>query len=174
MKMLFSDWNTVFKILIVGSLAYVLLIIVLRIFGKRTLSKMNAFDFVVTIALGSILSSILTSRDVTLLDGTIAFTLLIFLQYIITKLTIHFQAADKVIKAEPVLLFYKGRFDFKTIEKERLSEEEVLQAVRSKGLATMDNVLAVVLETTGSISVIQNSSKYPENSTLKNINKDHF
>lgn len=174
MKMLFSDWNTIFRILLVGTLAYLLLILVLRIFGKRTLSKLNAFDFVVTIALGSILATILTSRDLTLVDGTIAFTLLILLQFIITKLTIHFQIADKVVKADPTLLFYKGEYDFEAIKKERLSEEAILEAVRSKGSASMGDILAVVLETNGDLSIIQKSSGSSENSTLKNINKDHF
>ncbi|SFH79306.1 DUF421 domain-containing protein [Pisciglobus halotolerans] len=175
MKMLFSDWNTIFRILLVGTLAYLLLILVLRIFGKRTLSKLNAFDFVVTIALGSILATILTSRDLTLVDGTIAFTILIFLQFIITKLTIYFQIADKAVKASPTLLFYKGQYDFEAIKKERLSEEEILQAVRSKGSASMEDILAVVLETSGDLSIIQKRSKSsPESSTLKNINKDHF
>ncbi|MGB6179018.1 MAG: DUF421 domain-containing protein, partial [Carnobacterium sp.] len=62
MSIYFSDWGTVFKIIIVGTVAYLLFIGVLRFFGKRVLSKMNAFDFVVTVAFGSILATLLTSR----------------------------------------------------------------------------------------------------------------
>lgn len=91
MKMFFSDWSTISRIAVVGTLAYLLLIVVLRIFGKRTLSKMNAFDFVVTIALGSILATILTSKDLTLIDGILALVILVLLQYILKKINNPFQ-----------------------------------------------------------------------------------
>ncbi len=58
-----------FAFLIVGNLAYVALIIFLRVSGKRTLSKWNAFDFVVTIALGSILASVVVSKDLVLVEA---------------------------------------------------------------------------------------------------------
>jgi len=59
----FSDWQTLGRTLVIGVLAYVMLIVLLRVCGKRTLSKMNAFDFVVTVAMGSTLATILLSGD---------------------------------------------------------------------------------------------------------------
>ncbi|WP_034552478.1 DUF421 domain-containing protein [Carnobacterium funditum] len=174
MSIYFSDWGTVFKILVVGTIAYLLLIIVLRIFGKRTLAKMNAFDFVVTVAFGSILATILTSRDLTLFDGTLAFTLLVVLQFILTKLTIYFKLANKIVKSKPTLLFYKDEFDVNAMQKERVSKEEILQAVRSAGFASLKDILGVVLETTGEFSVLRGDSDYPESSTLENIDKSCF
>ncbi|WP_226799718.1 DUF421 domain-containing protein [Carnobacterium mobile] len=174
MKMFFSDWSTISRIAVVGTLAYLLLIVVLRVFGKRTLSKMNAFDFVVTIALGSILATILTSKDLTLIDGILALVILVLLQYILKKLTIHFKFADKVVISEPTLLFYEGVFDFEAMKKERVSEEEILQAVRSKGFASMSDVLGVVIEASGEFSILSNKAADPKDSTLRNINKEHF
>lgn len=174
MSMLFSDWGTIFRILSVGTLAYILLIVVLRIFGKRVLSKMNAFDFVVTVAFGSTLATILTSRDLTLVDGTIAFTLLVVLQYVLTQLTIHFEVANKLVKSNPTLLYYKEEYDYEAMKKQRVRQDEILQAVRSSGFASMEEVLGVVLETTGEFSVLSKDSSYPKKSTLKNISKDSF
>ena len=174
MPIFFSDWSTIFKIFIVGSLAYLLLILVLRVFGKRILSKMNAFDFVVTVALGSILATILTSSDLTLFDGTLAFTLLVLLQFILTKLTIFFKFANKIVKSEPTLLFYKGKFDIEAMKTERVLKEEILQAVRSTGVASLNDIIGVVLETTGEFSILKKDSDYPNKSTLENINKSYF
>ena len=76
--MFIGDSFSFSRTLIVGTLSYILVVLVLRVSGKRTLSKMNSFDFIVTVALGSVLASILTSQNLALLDGILAFSLLVF------------------------------------------------------------------------------------------------
>lgn len=75
--MFFDNWLGLVRILVVGTLAYLALVMLLRVPGKRTLSKMNAFDFVVTVALGSTLATVLLSETVALVEGVTAFMLLI-------------------------------------------------------------------------------------------------
>lgn len=72
--MLFSGWENLLRTLVVGVLAYVSLVVFLRISGKRTLSKMNAFDLIVTVALGSTLATVLLSKDVALAEGALCCT----------------------------------------------------------------------------------------------------
>ena len=74
--MFFTHWFDLARVLIVGVSAYAALVFLLRISGKRTLSKMNAFDLVVTVALGSTLATILLSKDVALAEGLLALALL--------------------------------------------------------------------------------------------------
>ena len=81
---LFDEWSNLLRTLIIGVPAYIALVFSLRISGKRTLSKMNAFDLVVTVALGSTLATVLLSKDVTLAQGVLAFGLLIGLQFAVT------------------------------------------------------------------------------------------
>ena len=71
-KIFFDNWESVSRTLIIGVIAYVALIFMLRISGKRTLSQMKEFDFIVTVALGSTLATVLLSKDVTLASGTLA------------------------------------------------------------------------------------------------------
>lgn len=104
--MFFNDWTSLLRVVIVGILAYLALVFLLRISGKRTLSKMNAFDLIVTVALGSTLATVLLSRDTALAEGVVAFALLISLQYIITWLSVRSQRVAKLVKAEPSLLFW--------------------------------------------------------------------
>ena len=70
--MLFDSWAGLGRVLLVGTLAYVALVLLLRISGKRTLSKLNAFDLVVTVALGSTLATVLLSKTVALAEGVLA------------------------------------------------------------------------------------------------------
>lgn len=174
MKFILSDWITILRILFVGTLAYLSLVSILRIFGKRVLAKMNAFDFLVTVALGSILATTVVSKDLTFIDGMVAFLLLISLQFILAKLTMFSKRINYLVKAQPVALFYNGKFDYETMKKERVLEEEIYQAIRSKGVASLDNVLAVVLETTGDISVLSKHEDYPDQTTLKNVSLARF
>lgn len=109
--MFLGDTYSFARVLIVGILAYLLVIFVLRITGKRSLSKMNSFDFIVTVALGSILASILTDENLALLNGIMAFSLLLFLQMITSWLSVRSDLVNSLVKATPRLLFYNGRFD---------------------------------------------------------------
>ncbi len=105
---LFKDWAGLGRTLFVGALAYVALVALLRISGKRTLSKMNAFDFVVTVALGSTLATIMLSKDVALAEGVAAFATLIGLQFAISWLSVRSSTVSDLVN--PVCGFWdQGR-----------------------------------------------------------------
>ncbi|GGF76199.1 hypothetical protein GCM10011402_31190 [Paracoccus acridae] len=76
----FDSWQGLLRVLVVGIAAYAALILMLRGSGKRTLSKMNAFDLIVTVALGSTLATVLLSNSVPLLEGILGLALLVYLQ----------------------------------------------------------------------------------------------
>lgn len=154
-KLFFEKWDNLHRTLIIGVLAYVVLIIFLRVSGKRTLSKMNAFDFVVTVALGSTLATILINKSVTLAQGALAFALLIGMQFIVTWSSVRMRWVRKLITGEPTLLVYRGEFLHREMKRTRVNENEVRAAVRSSGLANIADAAAVVLETDGSFSVIE-------------------
>ena len=85
-----------------------MVLLLLRVSGKRTLTKMNAFDLVVTVALGSMLATVLLTRSVALAEGLTAFVLLIFLQFVLTWLSVRSRAVSRLVKSEPTLLVYQG------------------------------------------------------------------
>ncbi|MFN7138188.1 MAG: DUF421 domain-containing protein [Limisphaerales bacterium] len=165
----FENWESLGRTALLAVLAYIWLVIVLRVTGKRTLSKMNAFDFIVTVALGSTLASILISRQTPLLDGMVALALLTFLQYAVAWSSVHSKWVRRIVKSEPTLLFYAGKFLEEQLCKERVVQDEILAAVRSEGVGALDKVEAVVLETDGSFSVIKKSDGAEKQSTLDNV-----
>lgn len=157
--MFFNGFDALIRVVIVGVLAYAALILLLRVSGKRTLSKMNAFDLVVTVALGSTLATVLLSKDVALLEAITAFVVLIGLQFLIAWSSVRVAQVRRLIKSEPALLFYKGQFIDHALKYERVTHDEVRAAVRSQGAGEMAAVDAVVLETDGSFSVIKASAQ---------------
>ena len=153
--MLFDGLAGLGRVLLVGTLAYLALVLLLRVSGKRTLTKLNAFDLVVTVALGSTLATILLSRSVALVEGIVAFALLIGLQWAIAWLSVRSDRFQALIKSEPRLLAHQGRLLHGAMKAERIAREEVLAVLRANGIRSLDQVDAVVLETDGTMSVIQ-------------------
>ncbi len=167
--MFFDGWFGLIRIFIVGVSAYVTLVIFLRVTGKRSLSKWNAFDFIVTIALGSTLATVITSKDIVFLEGAFAFALLLVLQWIITRLSVKFDAVKNIVKAAPTLLFDKGEFLTDAMRRQRVTESEILAAIRSNGSASIETIEAVVLETDGTFSVIKKSADNSSRTALKDV-----
>lgn len=154
-KLFFDNWESIVRTTVITVLAYISLIMLLRISGKRTLSKMNAFDSIVTIALGSTLASVLLNKDVALADGVLALTLLIGLQYLISTWAFHSNTISDLVKAKPTLLVYKGEFLKAAMRKERVNEDEIYAVVREKGLSKLSEVAVIIMETDGSLTVIR-------------------
>lgn len=152
--MLLDGFADLIRIFAAGVMAYAALVAFLRISGKRTLSKMNAFDLVVTIALGSTLATVLLSKDVALVEGVFALGLLIGLQWTVAWASSRSRRFSRLVKSEPQVLYHGGRMDGSALKRERVAEHEVFAAARSGGYADLSHVEQVILETDGSFSVI--------------------
>lgn len=143
-------------------LVYVALVALLRLTGKRTLAKFNTFDFIVTIALGSMVSTIILMGDLTVAEGFVGVGVLVGAQYLVSLGVTRWRPFQHLVKSEPAVLFYDGQFLRDALRRERVATEEVLSAIREDGNARLDEVLLVVLETDGSISVIQRDADRSE------------
>jgi uncharacterized membrane protein YcaP (DUF421 family) len=152
--MWFDTWSDVLRVLAVGAAAYGALVLLLRVSGKRTLAKLNAFDWVVSVALGSTLATILLSSDVSLTEGVVALALLAGLQFAVAWTTTHLPGGRSVVTARPTLLLEDGRVLHEALRRQRMTESELRQAVRASGSGDLSSVAAAVLETDGSVSVI--------------------
>jgi uncharacterized membrane protein YcaP (DUF421 family) len=153
--MFFDNWYGLLRVFVTGTAAYVGLVLFIRLSGKRTLAKMNAFDLVVTVALGSTLATILLSSDVALVEGLSAFFLLIALQWVVAWTSVRWPLVEQAVKSSPTVLVKDGTLLREAMKGQRVSDEEVRAAVRSAGVAAIDDVAEVVLETDGSFSVIR-------------------
>ena len=154
-SMFFQGWSGLLRTLLVGILAYICLVAMLRISGKRTLAKLNAFDLVVTVALGSTLSAILLQESIALAEGASALGLLILMQYLVAFTSVRWSGFAHVVRSQPSLLARNGEFCRDAMKQERVTEEEVESAIRANGGREVEDTSAVILESDGSISVIR-------------------
>nr|BFE41393.1 DUF421 domain-containing protein [Microbacterium imperiale] len=144
--------------MLVGLAAYLSLVLLIRASGKRSLAQMNAFDLVVTVALGSTLATILLSSDVAYAEGVTAIVLLLALQVIVAVLVKWSPRFRRVVTAAPALLVVHGSLDERELRRNRVTRKDVEQAVRQSGQGAMKDVAAVILESDGKMSVIPEAS----------------
>ncbi len=152
--MWFDSWADIVRVVAVGSAAYATVIFILRLTGKRTLAKLNAFDLVVTVAVGSTLATILLNSDVSFVAGVTALALLAALQFLAATISSRLRAGRSVLTARPTLLVSQGRFRHDALNAQRVSVDEIRQAIRAAGQGDVRQVAAVILESDGSLSVI--------------------
>lgn len=152
---LFDGWPTLLRTTLLALGGYASLVCLLRMSGKRTLSKMNAFDFLVTVALGSALATVILSKDTSLAQGVLAFALLIGCQFAVTWLSVRWGWVRRLVTGEPEMLFYRGEFLHAAMRRSRVTEDEVRSALRSSGIGDPREAHAVVLETDASFSVVR-------------------
>ncbi|WP_197376473.1 DUF421 domain-containing protein [Mycolicibacterium baixiangningiae] len=152
--MWFDAFSDVMRVVAAGAAAYVALVLVLRLSGKRTLAKLNAFDLVITVALGSTLATILLNADVSIAEGVAALALLTALQFVAAIVSSRIKAGRALLTSRPTALVTNGRVDEHALRAQRVSPDEVRQAIRSSGHGDVRTIAAVVLESDGSLSVI--------------------
>jgi uncharacterized membrane protein YcaP (DUF421 family) len=150
-------------------IAYVAVVACLRIAGKRTLAHMDEYDLAVTVAVGSIIATTMLSQDVSLVQGIAAIAALIALQVAGTYAMSRWSLFQSLLESEPTLLFRDGRMLTAAMKKTRITEAEVLHAIRMEGYRALEQVHAVILETNGSFSVIP-ASRDQTATALRDVN----
>lgn len=158
-KLFYDDFENMIRIVISAPIIYLLVIGYIQLMGKRTTSQMNSFDWIVTVAMGSIVASVVTMKNVPIINGAVAIFTLMGLQYIITKMMVHFKFWRKVVRSTPELLVFEGKFLDDNMIKERMVRSEIYAAIREGGINGLSEVYAIVLETDATLSVIKKDEK---------------
>ncbi|GAB5412758.1 MAG: DUF421 domain-containing protein [Congregibacter sp.] len=153
-QILFDNTDSLLRILASVPVLYLAVIGFVRVSGKRSTSQMNNFDWIVTVAMGSLVGSGIILEDVKLVEVCFAISLLLGSQYIVTTGVVHFASLAELVKAKPTLLVFEGEFLRDAMACERVSEREVYAAIRAKGIRDVADVLAVTLETDATMSVL--------------------
>jgi len=145
---------------ILGSavIIYILIIVYIRLLGKRSTSEFNNFDWIVTVSVGSILASTVILKDISVIEGGIGIFILMLLQFIVTKFMYKSKSIREVVKSTPQLLLFEGEFIEENMRRERILKPEIYAAIRQEGLKSINQIYAIVLETNSRISIIQNDN----------------
>lgn len=158
-NLLFNDEQTLWRVMFSGIFIYFTLILIINLFGKRSISNLSMHDYVVTLAMGSIVSTTIISKDATILDGLVGVLILLALQYFVTLISTHSTRFFKTINSKPTVLFLEGEFITENLKSNRMTQDEVYSAIRMQGQTTSDNIFAVILESNGGLSIIKSASE---------------
>jgi len=150
--------DDVIRILGSAIIVYILIIVYIRILGKRSTSELNNFDWIVTVSVGSIVASTVILKDISVTEGAIGIFILMILQFIVTKFMYQSESFREVVKSTPQLLLFEGEFIDENMKKERILKPEVYAAIRQSGLKSVKQIYAIVLETNSKMSVIPNEN----------------
>ncbi|WP_298915418.1 YetF domain-containing protein [uncultured Algimonas sp.] len=171
------DWLTDLpllpRVLIATTATYLFVIALMRISGKRTVARMNSFDWILNVAMGSLAASaILTPHD--LPASLLGMAAMVGLQWILTALTFRFPRFSKWIKEEPVLVISNGVMDKRAMARARINEDEIMGAVRMAGLDDIGDVGAMTFEPNGTITVIESDGHLPREAIPRANENDGF
>lgn len=141
-----------------GILILIAVIVIVRITGLRSFAKFTLFDFAFTVAVGSLVASILTSST-SVVHGCVAIAVLLALKMITAFLQKRFPAFDHLISNQPLMLMDGSKILDKNLKVARISRSQLIAKLREANVIQLSEVRAVVLETTGDISVIHTSQE---------------
>ena len=150
----FHSWPSIGRIALCTIIAFGWTLMLIRMFGKRTISKTNPSDFVMTVAVGSTMANFILPGSVPVADGLGALFVLLLLQIGIEWVTTRSERARRPLEGHPTLLLHRGRFLEDVMRRENINHEEIRKAVRTAGIADLEKVYAVILEIDGTFSVI--------------------
>jgi uncharacterized membrane protein YcaP (DUF421 family) len=140
------------------AIIYVVLLVGFRLTGKRQIGQMTPFDLVVILLIANAVQNSMVGHDVSVTGGLIAAAVLLVGNYGLARLSSRVGWLERVVEGEPTLLVRNGKFIEKNLEREDVDKEEILMAMREHGLDDIKDVELAVLETDGSISIVQAES----------------
>ena len=152
---------------------FLIIITITRIFGLRTFAKMSSFDFASTIAIGSILASVIMNNNQSIEKAGIALLSIIAFQIGFSILSRKSTIFKKFFTNKPILLMFNGEILQKNLKKSNVGQDDLMAKLREANVYKLSEVSAVVFESTGDISVLHsNDNKEIENIILENVESD--
>jgi len=137
---------------------YVFIVIVLRIFGRRQLGQLSVLDLVVVLLLGSTVETAMIHGNLSLAAGLTSATTLLVLNRAMTTTFLHSSRFSHLVNGGPILLIHNGHIIEEHLRRVGMTREDLEEALRSRGYTDPSDVHETVLETDGSISVIDNAN----------------
>jgi len=149
-------FNNYFHIIISTMAVYLFIVIAIRLFGKKELAQLSVVDLVFILLISNAVQNAMVGPDSTLSGGLVAASTLFVLNYIFKSLQYRYPRFSKVIQGDATMLIYKGKMIESHMKMAKITQEELMEAVREHGVETITEVDLAIMEVDGSISVLSN------------------
>ncbi len=150
----FTSWTTVPLIVLSAMTMYLALIALTRVAGIRSFSKMSGFDFAVTVAIGSVLASIIVAKDPPIFSGVAALSILFAIQIGFAALRCRWDFIGGLSDNKPRLIMIGDTIQYDQLRKAKMTEGDLMGKLREANVLDFSQVELVVAETTGDVSVL--------------------
>ena len=155
-----------FVVSIRTAILYLLVVLTMRLMGKRQIGELQPYEFVITIMISDLASLPMQDTRLPLLQGIIPIVTLLFLKTILTQIGLKFQSTRKLVDGEPCILVHKGKINYSTLKKQQLNIDELLEELRLANYFNLDEIQYAILENDGQISILpvdyNSASKHTE------------
>jgi uncharacterized membrane protein YcaP (DUF421 family) len=152
---MFTTWATALQIVVRTGAVYVLVLLGVRLTGKREVGQMTPFDLVLLLLLSNAVQNAMTGPDTSLVGGAVAATVLLSMNYAVAALSGVSRKFRRVVQGSPSLLIHDGTLVMDHLKKEHLTVDEVMRALREHGIGCVEEVAIGVLEVDGSLSFLK-------------------
>lgn len=137
---------------------YIAVLISLRVMGKGEIAEMNCFDLVITLLIAEVASTPMENNDIPIIYGIASLIGLVFMQTLISVLSLKFKSIGTIVSGKPSILINKGKIDYKALKKEKITVNELLEQLRIQGYFNLKYVQYALLETDGNLSVVPSTN----------------
>lgn len=152
---MFTTWVTALQIVMRTGAVYLLVLVGVRLTGKREVGQMTPFDLVLLLLLSNAVQNAMTGPDTSLMGGAVAAAVLLSLNYLVGELSSMNRRFRRVIEGSPTLLIHDGKLIMEHLKKEHLTVDEVMRALREHSIGSISEVMLGVLEVDGSLSFLK-------------------
>ncbi|WP_292009802.1 YetF domain-containing protein [Chryseobacterium sp.] len=168
--------NSILDVVIRSLCVYLFMVIAIRLFGKNQLSQLNAGDVVLLLLISNAVQNAMVGQDTSLQGGIIAALVLFIANFVLKRLIFSSKSFSSFVESDPVILVKDGVIDYKALNKEKISEEELNEAIREHGVEDIKDVRLSILEVDGNISVVSEDEKNKQThySRIKRKNKRKY
>lgn len=146
--------NNYVRIIFSTMVIYLFIVIAIRLFGKKELAQLSVVDMVFILLISNAVQNAMVGPDSTLSGGLVAASTLFVMNYLFKYLLYRFPKFGKVVEGETIMLIYKGKLMESHLRRARITFEELMEAVREHGVASVEEVDLSILEVDGNISVL--------------------
>lgn len=155
-----NDLPTAFllEVLLRTLIIFLVVLLALRIAGKRGVRELSVFELIIILTLGSAAGDVSFYEDVPVLPVLTVFIGIIGLYWLATQLISHSEKAEQVLEGTPLHFVDQGRFNYEIMEHKNLSQEELIMGLRVEGIKSLGQIETAILETSGQMSIF----RYPE------------
>lgn len=147
-----------FVVFIRTAILYTLVVVVMRLMGKRQIGELQPYEFVITIMISDLAALPMQDTRLPLLLGVIPIITLLFMKNLLSQLQLKSQFARKFIDGEPTILIYKSKINYNALKRQQINLDEIMEEMRLSGYFDLSEIQYAILENNGQLSILPSSS----------------